>query len=400
MELTLEILFAQEQLDKRNLTNKLNDTQHDVDIALRKITELNTSLKAKGIECLTVCEINQIISDYFNASNLEISSIDQGTMGELIFTTADPETPPIVVDLCPHVTYCQTDTTLASPTVLTLLYTAENHVDTLDLTPWFIADNIIWSGTATGRPQGTVQTIIDEVILEIDESIDCPYFTGTPVGLALRLDDLIDVNPSGDPVVLGDYLRYDGNNWQPTSTTVAWDCSELNSCSLNAIGNVAGSPDTGNILVGDGSGWNSTTPGDFGTTVLSAGNHWATWVPTAPGDSETYQVAITNTSTKSMTYFYTASTVIEDKRTAGNGVTALVSIEENGTSVSDSERAYVLPDAVANIEGGTFIYVSPTTRSFVLASGGTMVISLVVEASTLEVSYRDMEIFIYGLTTI
>jgi hypothetical protein len=399
-ELTIESVFEQEQLDKRNLTKRINDLQSDTDIALRKTAELYTSLKVNGLECLTVCEVTQIIDDYFQRMNLEISDIDQDVLGQLTFHVADPDTPPIVVNLCPHTVFCETGTTLSSPGPLQLEYEGEKQTNTLDLSPWFIADNIIWSGTPTGRPQGTVQSIVDEVITELDESIDCTYFTGTVSGLALKLEDLVDVNPTGDTVHMGDYLRFDGNNWQPIQTSYVFDCAELNTCTVNSLSDVSGSPEIGNILIGDGSAWVSSFPSELATTVLSAGNHWAAWTPTAPGDEESFEVSITNTSTKSATFFYTAKAVIVDKRTAGNGAVGEVFIDENGTNVSASTRTYSLGAPTANIEDGTFIQVEPTTRSFTLATGGTMTIRIRVNASTLELSYRDIEIFIYGLTTI
>ncbi len=235
MNLTAEQVYAQTRIDKRNIENRLADVEDDVHIALQKASQILISQKSGLSSCLTVCEINQIIKDYVDALDIYVSEIDQSTLGQLEFIATDPLIPPIIVDLCPHVAYCETDTTLAKvPASLQLSYTAEKHTDLLDLSDWFTAQKVAWSGTTTGRPNTTVQGITDEIVLAIDDTIDCGYFTGggTPA-YTLALDDLSDVNVSGVPLSVGDFLMWDGNNWVPNAGSISFDCSLLDSCILS-----------------------------------------------------------------------------------------------------------------------------------------------------------------------
>lgn len=238
MNLTAEQVYRQHQLDKRNIENRVTEVEEDVNIALHKVSELYTTMKAGNASCLSVCEINQIIKDYVDDLDVYVGEIDQSTLGQLTFISTDPLIPPIIVDLCPHVAHCETDTTLAKvPASLQLSYTAEDHTDLLDLSDWFTAQKVSWSGTATGRPNDTVQGITDEIVLAIDDTIDCGYFTGGGVpAYTLALDDLSDVNVSGVPLNIGDFLMYDGNNWVPNSGSISFDCSLLDSCTLSGVG--------------------------------------------------------------------------------------------------------------------------------------------------------------------
>ena len=232
--ITAKQVYEQHSIDKRNLQNQINDVADDANIALHKISELYTTMKAGNASCLSVCEINQIIKDYVNELDVYVGEIDQSTLGQLTFISTDPEIPPIIVDLCPHVQHCETDTTLSKvPASLQLQYVAEDHTDLLDFSDWFTAQKVSWSGTATGRPNDTVQGITDEIVLAVDEAVDCGYFTGGGVpAYTLALDDLSDVNVSGVPLNIGDFLMFDGNNWVPNAGSISFDCSLLSGCTL------------------------------------------------------------------------------------------------------------------------------------------------------------------------
>lgn len=349
MKLTLESVFLQGQSDTRKLTNRLVEVENDTNIALRKVAEMYTAIKQDGIECLSVCEINQIISDYFSNADLTITAIDQTTLGQLTFETADPEVPPIVVSLCPHVAHCETETSLLkSQTPLVLTYNAESHVDSVNLTSWFVANNIIWSGNNTGRPQGTVQSIIDEVITDIDDNIDCLYFTGSGGSGAfnLELNDLTDVNTTGGPISIGDYLRYDGNTWLPTAAVSSFTCSNLTSCGLSSLSNVTTSGQaSGDVLSFDGTTWRPLNADSIGNQVLIAREKFADTSLTTVGNSATYTLTRTNPNNEFMyfTYFLTWSIY-----TATDGL-----IDVTGTALIDGLGSTTPNDYSQTLKVGT-----------------------------------------------
>lgn len=237
-KLTLENIYEDYNKKDRNQINRINELQNSLERESERVSQLLKQVKFGDNSCLSACEIRQVVDDrietVLNNADIYLQSVNQSVLGTLTFVATDPEVPPIDVNLCPHVQYCETDTTLAKvPASLSLSYSAEKHTDTVDLSSWFIASNIFWSGSVTGFPNSNVQDMLDDVIGDANLPVDCTYFSGSQGNaITLSLDDLSDVNTIGLPINIGDYLRWDGNNWVPSPTTTPFNCSMLDSCSL------------------------------------------------------------------------------------------------------------------------------------------------------------------------
>lgn len=71
------------------------------------------------------------------------------------------------------------------------------------------------------------------------------------------IDALSDVNTSAVAPVSGQYLMWDGTQWEPSSALL-FECSDLNTCSIDALSDVdttTVAPTSGQSLVWDGSQW-------------------------------------------------------------------------------------------------------------------------------------------------
>lgn len=239
-KLTLENIYEDYNKKDRNQINRINELQNSLERESERVSQLLRQVKFGDNSCLSACEIRQVVDDrietVLNNADIYLQSINQSVLGTLTFIATDPEVPPIDVNLCPHVQYCETDTTLAKvPASLSLSYSAEKHTDTVDLSSWFTASNIFWSGSVTGFPNSNVQDMLDDIIGDANLPVDCTYFSGSQGNaITLSLDDLSDVNTIGLPINVGDYLRWDGNNWVPSPTTTPFNCSMLSGCSLSS----------------------------------------------------------------------------------------------------------------------------------------------------------------------
>lgn len=410
MKLTLESVFAQEQTDKRNLTNRINAQEQRINMQENKLSELYAATKVGDLACLTACEIRQIIDDYIGSLTLDIASIDDSTLGTLTFGFNDPEIPPQTINLCPHVQFCETDTTLAKSAPLVLTYTGEGSTQVVNLTDWFVANNVVWSGTNTGRPQGTVQTIIDEVIEGIDDPIDCLYFPGSGGSGAflLSLDDLTDVNTTGAPINIGDYLRFDGNNWVPTATTSAFACTDLAPCSIGSVGdvNTAGVA-IRDVLTYNGATWRPLNLSSVGNTVLRTREKFADVSITNTGEPVTYSLTLANPNNIPMTVMYFVSWSAMTETNGFATIQSAVTIDGAGSGFSNDYGATITVGASAAVGAvGTvsdFVTSVPVVDFKTNVGTDTTVeltLSLTGNTGADAVLFKNVQIAIIGISTL
>lgn len=410
MKLTLESVFAQEQIDKRNITNRINTQEQRINMQENKLSELYASIKVGNNACLTACEIRQIVDDYIGGLTLDLASIDDSTLGTLTFGFNDPEIPPQTINLCPHVQECETGTTLAKSAMLELTYTGEDATNVLNFADWFVANNVIWSGTNAGRPQGTVQSIIDEVIIAVDDPVDCLYFPGSGGSGAflLSLNDLTDVNTEGAPINIGDYLMYDGNNWIPTSTTSAFACTALAPCSIGAIGdvNLTGLA-TRDVLTYNGTVWRALNLSSVGNTVLRTREKFADISLTAPAETVTYSLTLANPSNIPMTVMYFVSWSAATETNGLATITNAVTIDGSGSGFANDYGAAI------TIGASTEVGAVGTVSNFVtsvpvvdfktnVGTDTTVELTLTITGNTGgdAVLFKNVQIAIIGISTL
>lgn len=410
MKLTLENVFAQEQLDKRKLTSRVNEQEQRINMQENKLSELYAATKVGDLNCLTACEIRQIIDDYIGGLTLDIASIDDSTLGVLTFGFNDPELPPQTISLCQHVQYCETDTTLTKASPLVLTYTGEGATQTINLTDWFTAGNVIWSGTMSGHAQSTVQTIIDEIVIDIDDDIDCLYFTGSGGAGAflLSLDDLTDVNTLGAPVTVGDYLRFDGNNWVPTSSALSFSCASLNTCSVDSFADVDTSGSTlKDVLTYNGSVWRPLNLSSVGNKVLRKREKFADVSMTNLAEPVTYSLTLANPGNIPMTVMYVVSWSAQTVTEGLTNILSAVTIDGAGSLTPNDYGSTVSVGAsteVGAVGQITDFVTSIPVIDFKTNTGTDTTVQLTLSLSgntgTDTVYFKNVQIAIIGISTL
>lgn len=412
MAITIEQVYEQQRADKVSLDRKDLALREDVDILLRKTSDIAASLKTSS--CLTSCEIDKIIKNYIDDVDVYIEDVDTSTLGTLVFTSSVDGVPPINVELCPHVAHCETKTTLAKGTGTTLVYTGESGVQNVDLSPLFTASNVSWSGTATGSSNTTVQLKLNEIILSQNASIDCAYFTGTGVGTTtLGIDDLTNVNVSGGSLSVGDVLTWDGINWVPNTLSVgggsSFVCTDLASCSITSLSdvNVPGFIDGDMLVYNETTGKLETRPdSDYLTdTTLATRQTFADAVFSTAGQTANFQITLTNTSTTrdlQVMYFTNFALYSDNRALAKVGSDVLV----DGVSIKTGS-GYEVSQGVNDPSGDVVKVINnssygPAFYTKTIAPGATTTLRLELEmlaASSVSVAYANsIQMMIYGST--